>query len=71
MGPDAGSKLLPVRHEKGLLLTCIAPEIEKNAQTDIFNDCVLAPGRSLDDVMHAFVSVIHYEHSRQSRDQTK
>jgi hypothetical protein len=41
--------------EKGLLLTCIAPEIDKNADTDIFTDCALAPGRTLDDVMHSFV----------------
>ena len=70
-GSAARSKLFPVRDEKGLLLTCIAPEIDKNANTDIFSDCILAPDRSLDDVMHAFVSAIHYEHDRQSKEETK
>lgn len=52
-------------------MTCIAPEIDKNADTDIFTDCALAPGRTLDDVMHAFVSTIHYEHNQRSQEQTK
>jgi len=70
-GSPARSRLFPVRDEKGLLLTCIAPEIDKNADTDIFSDCSLAPGRTLDDVMHAFVSAIHYEHNQRSEEQRK
>jgi hypothetical protein len=70
-GSSAGSQLFPVMDEKGLLLTCIAPEIDKNVDTDIFSDCALAPGRTLDDVMHAFVSAIHYEHHQQSMEQKK
>jgi hypothetical protein len=70
-GSPARSRLFPVRDEKGLLLTCIAPQIDKNPDTDIFNDCVLAPGRTLDDVMHAFVSAIHYEHNQRPKEQTK
>ena len=70
-GSPARSHLFPVMDEKGLLLTCIAPEIDRNADTDIFTDCALAPGRTLDDVMHSFVSTIHYEHNQQSKGQTK
>jgi len=67
----ARSRLFPVRDEKGLLLTCIAPEIDKNAATDIFTDCALAPGRTLDDVMHSFVGAIHYEQNQRLKEQTK
>ena len=70
-GSPARSHLFPVMDEKGLLLTCIAPEIDRNADTDIFTDCALAPGRTLDDVMHSFVSTIHNEHNQQSKKQTK
>jgi hypothetical protein len=56
----------PVMDEKGLLLTCIAPEIESNSDTDVFKNCTLAPGRTLDDVMHTFVSAIHAEQRRQA-----
>jgi len=52
--------LFPVNDAKGLLLTCIAPEIETNPNTDLFSDCTLAPGRTLDDVMHTFIGAIHY-----------
>lgn len=53
--------LFPVSDEKGLLLSCVAPEIDKNSETDVFKNCVLAPGRTLDDVMHSFVRGIHEE----------
>jgi hypothetical protein len=56
----------PVNDEKGLLLTCIAPEIESNSDTDVFKNCTLAPGRTLDDVMHTFISAIHAEQRRQA-----
>jgi hypothetical protein len=58
----------PVMDEKGLLLTCIAPEIESNSDTDVFKNCTLAPGRTLDDVMHTFVSAIHAEQRRQAEE---
>jgi hypothetical protein len=51
----------PVMDEKGLLLTCVAPELDKDRETDVFKDCTLAPGRTLDDVMHSFVQGIHEE----------
>lgn len=70
-GTPARSHVFPVRDEKGLLLTCIAPEIDKNAATDIFTDCALAPGRTLDDVMHSFVGAIYYEQNQRSKEQTK
>jgi hypothetical protein len=70
-GSPTRSRLFPVMDENGLLLTCIAPEIDKNADTDIFTDCALAPGRTLDEVMHAFVSAIHYEHNQLSKKLTK
>lgn len=58
------SHLFTVSDEKGLLLTCIAPEIDTNTDTDLFKSCTLAPGRTLDDVMHSFVQGIHYEQSQ-------
>lgn len=61
--PAAASKsrIFPVNDEKGLLLTCIAPEIATNPDTDQFEDCTLAPGRSLNEVMHSFVGAMHAE----------
>jgi len=53
--------LFPVMDEKGLLLTCVAPELDKDKETDVFKDCTLAPGRTLDEVMHSFVQGIHEE----------
>jgi hypothetical protein len=60
--------LMTVRDERGLLLTCVAPEIETNLDTDVFKNCVLAPGRTLDDVMHTFIQGIHYEQSQHQKD---
>ena len=54
------SHLFPVRDMKGLLLTCIAPEIDTNPDTDLFKSCTLAPGRTLDDVMHTFIGAMHF-----------
>src|SRR5208282_6493636 len=41
------SHLFTVNDEKGLLLSCIAPEIDTNTDTDVFKSCTLAPGRTL------------------------
>ena len=57
-----------VNDEKGLVLTCIAPEIDTNPDTVMFKNCALAPGRTLDDVMHTFVQGIHYEQSEHQRE---
>jgi hypothetical protein len=57
-----------VNDVKGLLLTCTAPELETDPDTDIFNGCTLAPGRTLDDVMHTFIQAIHFvqaEHAKE------
>ncbi len=62
------SHLFTVNDEKGLLLTCIAPEIATNIDTDVFKSCTLAPGRTLDDVMHTFVQGIHYEQSQHQKE---
>jgi hypothetical protein len=62
------SHLFRVNDEKGLVLTCIAPEIDTNADTDVFKSCTLAPGRTLDDVMHTFVRGIHYEQSQHQKE---
>ena len=62
------SHLFTVNDEKGLVLTCIAPEIDTNADTDVFKSCTLAPGRTLDDVMHTFVQGIHYEQSEHKKE---
>jgi hypothetical protein len=57
----AARHLFPVQDERGLLLICVAPEIDSNSETDVFNNCTLAPGRTLDDVMHSFIRGIHDE----------
>jgi hypothetical protein len=67
-GPAKPSHLFTVNDEQGLLLTCIAPEIETNPDTDVFKSCTLAPGRTLDDVMHTFVQGIHYEQSQHQKE---
>ena len=64
----AARHLFPVRDEKGLLLTCIAPELDTNSETDIFNNCTLAPGRTLDDEMHSFIKAIHQEQRQQAEE---
>ena len=60
-----------VNDEKGLLLSCIAPQIEANPDTDIFNSCTLAPGRTLDDVMHTFVGALHLVQNEQIKERTE
>ena len=60
-----------VNDEKGLVLTCIAPEIDTNPDTDLFKSCHLAPGRTLDDVMHSFIHGIHYEQSLHEKDRER
>jgi len=71
-GPSANSTtsnhLFPVNDEKGLLLSCNAPEIETNSNTDVFENCTLAPGRTLDDVMHSFVGALHYVQNHQAKE---
>ena len=65
--PRAGHTF-EVKDEKGLLLTCIAPQIDADPDTDIFNSCSLAQGRTLDDVMHTFIQAIHFvqnEHAKE------
>ena len=74
--PDAASAtgsanpghLFSVIDEKGLLLTCIAPEIDTNPDTDVFKSCTLAPGRTLDDLMHIVVQGIHFEQSQRQKE---
>ena len=61
-------RLFTVNDEKGLVLTCIAPEIDTNLDTDAFQSCTLAPGRTLDDVMHTFIQGIHYELSAHEKE---
>lgn len=57
-----------VNDEKGPLLTCVAPNIESDPNTDVFKDCVLAPGRTLDEMMHTFVGAIHYEQNQEAQE---
>ena len=59
--PRNAGHTFEVNDEKGLLLTCIAPQIDADPDTDIFNSCSLAQGRTLDDVMHTFIQAIHFE----------
>jgi hypothetical protein len=65
------SHLFPVNNEKGLLLTCVAPDIETNANTDLFEDCTLAPGRTLNDVMHSFVGAMHTVESQRAQERAE
>ncbi len=67
----AARHLFPVRDEKGLLLTCIAPEMDTNKDTDVFNNCSLAPGRTLDDVMHSFIKAFHQEQKQQAEEHSE
>ncbi|MGA3130701.1 MAG: hypothetical protein ABSD59_07865 [Terracidiphilus sp.] len=67
-GSSNPSHLFTVNDEKGLLLTCIAPEIDTDTDTDVFKSCTLAPGRTLDDVMHTIVQGIHYEQSQHQKE---
>ncbi len=60
-GPASARHVFPVMDEKGLLLTCVAPEMETNKDTDNFKNCALAPGRTLDDVMHSFIRAAHQQ----------
>ena len=68
MAPAKPTHMFTVNDVKGLVLTCIAPEIDTNPDTDIFKSCTLAPGRTLDDVMHTFVQGIHYEQGEHQRE---
>jgi hypothetical protein len=58
--PSPRGHTFVVNDEKGVLLKCDAPELETNPDTDLFKGCTLAPGRTLDDVMHTFIQGIHY-----------
>ena len=60
-----------VNDEKGLLLKCIAPQLDTDPDTDIFNSCTLAPGRTLDDVMHTFIRTIHYVQNEQLKERAE
>jgi hypothetical protein len=63
----AARHLFPVRDENGLLLlSCVAPEMEIDSDTDVFKNCTLAPGRTLDDLMHSFVKAVHQEQHQQA-----
>jgi hypothetical protein len=68
--PAPRSRIFPVNDEKGLLLTCIAPEIATNPNTDVFEDCTLAPGRTLNEVMHSFVGAMHAEEKEHEQERT-
>jgi hypothetical protein len=42
--------------------------MDTNSETDVFNDCTLAPGRTLDDVMHSFIRGIHEEQNQRMKE---
>lgn len=69
--PPSRGLTFQVNDEKGLLLTCIAPQIDTNPDTDLFNSCALAPGRTLDDVMHTFIRGIHYEQDQHQKERAE
>lgn len=65
------SHTFEVNDVKGLLLTCIAPQLDTNPDTDLFNNCTLAPGRTLDDVMHTFIQAIHVEQNERLKERAE
>jgi hypothetical protein len=75
--PESSDEALARRHVfkvndvKGVLLTCIAPQLDTDPDTDTFNSCTLAPGRTLDDVIHTFVQGIHYEQKQQLKERAE
>lgn len=60
-----------VNDEKGLLLTCSAPNIAADANTNLFKDCALAPNRTLNDLMDTFVGAIHYEQKQREEERAE
>jgi hypothetical protein len=70
-GAPNTDKTFRVNDEKGLLLTCVAPQIDTNPDTDAFNNCTLAPGRTLDDVMHTFIQAIHFVQDQHSKERAE
>jgi hypothetical protein len=69
--PPAGDHTFKVNDVKGLLLTCVAPQIDTNPDTDQFDSCALAPGRTLDDVMHTFIQGIHFMQNEQAKERAE
>ena len=67
----AGDHAFQVNDAKGLLLSCVAPQIDTDPDTDIFNSCALAPGRTLDDVMHTFIQAIHFVQNKQVKERAE
>jgi hypothetical protein len=64
-------KAFEVNDVKGLLLKCNAPELDTNPDTDLFDSCALAPGRTLDDVMHTFIQAIHFVQNQQAKERAE
>jgi hypothetical protein len=50
-----------VMDASGVLLTCAKQQID----SDTFSGCVLAPGRTLDDLMTSIVRTIHAEQNKE------
>jgi hypothetical protein len=69
--PPAGNHAFQVNDVKGLLLSCVAPQIDTDPDTDLFNSCALAPGRTLDDVMHTFIQAIHFVQNKQVKERAE
>jgi hypothetical protein len=65
------SHVFQVNDVKGLLLTCVAPQLDTDPDTDIFNNCTLAPGRTLDDVMHTFIQAFHFVQNEQLKERAE
>jgi hypothetical protein len=70
-GAKPKSLAFEVNDQKGLLLTCIAPELDTNPDTDVFKSCALAPGRTLDDVMHTFIGAIHFVQNQHAKERAQ
>jgi hypothetical protein len=65
---DKESSLFSVKDDKGLLLTCVAPKNDLESYSDRLEDCSLAPGRTLSDVLRSFMGAIHSEISQHEQE---
>jgi len=70
-GSPSRGHTFEVNDVKGLLLKCNAPQLATDPDTNLFDSCTLAPGRTLDDVMHTFIQAIHFVQNEQLKERTE
>ena len=70
-GSPSRGRTFEVNDVKGLLLKCNAPQLDTNPDTDLFDSCTLAPGRTLDDLMHTFIQAFHFVQNEQAKERAE